>query len=94
MTTELSLNYVNLRKSLESSTSVAKQQVDVQTKAAEKSQADVLAEQKKHEEERRILLTKVGELQAANDKQATEIAELSHQDQAAGRRFHAASAKR
>ncbi len=68
----------SLRKSLESSTSVAKQQVDVQTKAAEKSQADVLAEQKKHEEERGILVTKVGELQGANDKQATEIANLSN----------------
>jgi hypothetical protein len=74
LTTELSLNYVNLRKSLESSTSVAKQQVDVQTKAAEKSQADVLGEQSKHEEERKILVTKVGELQGANDKQATELA--------------------
>jgi hypothetical protein len=74
LTTELSLNYVNLRKSLESSTTVAKQQVDVQTKAAEKSQADVLGEQNKHEEERKILLTKVGELQGANDKQATEVA--------------------
>ena len=77
LTTELSLNYVNLRKSLESATSVAKQQVDVQTKAAEKSQADVLGEQKKHEEERSILVTKVGELQGANDKQATEIANLT-----------------
>ena len=55
-----------------------RQQVDVQTKAAEKSQADVLAEQKKHEDERQILLTKVDELQAANDKQATEIANLTN----------------
>jgi hypothetical protein len=76
LSTELSLNYVNLRKSLESATSVAKGQVDVQTKAAEKSAADVLAEQKKHEEERGILVTKVGELQSANDKAATEKANL------------------
>jgi len=74
LTTELSLNYVNLRKSLESATSVAKAQVDVEANAAQKSQADVLGEQKKHEDERGILVTKVGELQAANDKQATEIA--------------------
>ncbi len=87
LSTELSLNYINLRKSLESSTSVAKQQVDVQTKAAEKSQADVLAEQNKHEEERQILITKVGELQAANDKHATEIANKDDQDQAARGRF-------
>jgi hypothetical protein len=77
LTTELSVNYVNLRKSLESATSVAKQQVDVEAKAAEKSQADVLGEQKKHEDERGILVTKVGELQAANDKQATENANLT-----------------
>jgi len=77
LATEVSLNYVNLRKSLESATSVGKQQVDVQTKAAEKSQADVLGEQQKHEAERNILVTKVGELQAANDKQATENANLA-----------------
>jgi hypothetical protein len=77
LTTELSLNYVNLRKSLESATSVAKGQVDVQTKAAEKSAADVVAEHTKHEEERGMLLTKTNELQGANDKQATEIANLT-----------------
>jgi hypothetical protein len=78
LSTELSLNYVSLRKSLEASTSVAKTQVDVQTKAAEKSAADVLGEQKRHEDERGILVTKVSELQGANDKQATEIANLSN----------------
>jgi hypothetical protein len=77
LSTELSLNYVNLRKSLEASTGVAKTQVDVQSKAAEKSAADVLAEQKSHEEARNVLVTKVGELQGANDKQATDIANLS-----------------
>ena len=80
LSTELSLNYVSLRKSLEASTGVAKTQVDVQTKAAEKSAADVLAEQKKHEDERGILVTKVGELQAANDKQATDIANLTNKN--------------
>ena len=74
LTTELSLDYVGLRKSLELEKEVTKTQVDVQTKAAEKSAADVLAEQKKHQDERGSLLTKVTELQAANDKQATEIA--------------------
>jgi hypothetical protein len=77
LTTELALNYVNLRKSLESATSVAKQQVDVEAKAAEKSHADVLGEQKNHEDARGILVTKVGELQTANDNQATQIANLT-----------------
>jgi hypothetical protein len=72
LATELSLNYIGLRKSLENSTNVSKTQIDVQTKAAEKSAADVLAEGKKHEDERNILVTKVGELQALNDKQASE----------------------
>jgi len=74
LTTELSINYVNLRKSLEAATSVAKTQVDVETQAAAKSQADVLSEQKNHEEARGILVTKVSELQGANDKQATDLA--------------------
>jgi hypothetical protein len=80
LSTELSLNYVNLRKSLESATTVAKQQVDVEAKAAEKSQADVLGEQKKHEDERGILVTKVTELQTANDKQATQVANLENKN--------------
>ncbi len=50
LTTELSLNYVNVRQNLEAATSVAKQQVDVQTKAAADSHADSSTEQKKHEE--------------------------------------------
>jgi hypothetical protein len=80
LSSELSLNYIGLRKSLESATSVSKTQVDVQTKAAEKSAADVLAEQKKHEDERGTLVTKVGDLQAANDKQATELANLTNKN--------------
>jgi hypothetical protein len=77
LTTELSINYVNLRKSLEAATSVAKTQVDKEADAAAKSQADVLSEQKNHEEARGILVTKVSELQAANDKLNTEIANLT-----------------
>jgi hypothetical protein len=80
LSTELSLNYVGLRKSLESATSVSKTQIDVQTKAAEKGAADVLAESKKHEEERGSLVSKVGDLQAANDKQATDIANLTNKN--------------
>jgi hypothetical protein len=57
--------------------SVAKTQVDKEADAAAKSQADVLSEQKNHEEARGILVTKVSELQAANDKLNTEIANLT-----------------
>ncbi len=77
LSTELSLNYLNLRQSLEAATSVAKQQVDVQAKAAADSRADLDSEHKKHEEARSTLLTTTDQLQTDNDKKATEIANLT-----------------
>ena len=68
---------MELRHSLESATSVTKKQVDVQTKAAEASQADLMDEQKKHVEERQSLLTKVESLTKDNDRKTTEIANLN-----------------
>ena len=65
---------MNVRHSLESATSVAKQQVDVQTRPPSDSHAETLAEQKKHEEERSTLLTKVDQLQTALDKAQNEAA--------------------
>ena len=59
LTTEMGANYLELRHTLEAATSVTKSQVDVQTKAAEASNADLMEEQKKHAEERQMLLTKV-----------------------------------
>lgn len=76
-TTALSVNYVNVRHSLESATTSNKQQVDVQTKAATDSHADTLAEQKKHEEERGTLLTKVDQLQTALDQAQNQILNLN-----------------
>ena len=63
LSTELWVNYIELRHQLEAATTVAKSQMDVQTKAAEASRADLDAEHKKHEEERQILVTKVGDQQ-------------------------------
>jgi hypothetical protein len=76
LSTELALSYVNVRHNLESSTSVNKQLVDVQTKAATDARNDVLAEQKKHEEERGTLLTKVDQYQTDSDKKQTQITNL------------------
>jgi hypothetical protein len=76
LATELAADYQNLRQSLEAATSVAKEQVDAQTKAAATSQSDLLGEQQKHVAERQRLLDKTTELQTSNDKQATEIANL------------------
>jgi hypothetical protein len=76
LTTEISKDYLSLRQSLEAATTVAKQQVDVQAKAATDSRADLEGEHKKHEEERGTLLTKVDQLQTDSDKKSTEIASL------------------
>ncbi len=76
LSTELSLNYKDLRDRLESATSVAKTHVDVQAKAAEASRTDLEAEHKKHEEERQSLHTRVDQLTTDNDKKSTQIANL------------------
>ena len=77
LTTELSLNYVNVRQNLQSATDVNKQQVDVQSKAAKDSHDETLAEQKKHTDERGALLTKVDQLQTALDKVQNEVLNLT-----------------
>jgi hypothetical protein len=79
VTTQLSLSYKNVRQSLESATSVAKEQVDVQTKAAATSHAEVLSEQTKHQDERARLLTSVDKLQHDNDVATGEINNLKKQ---------------
>ncbi|MBV8126498.1 MAG: hypothetical protein JO114_02405 [Planctomycetaceae bacterium] len=79
LSTEMSSNYLGLRKSLESSTSVAKQANDIQAKAASDSKADLEAEHNKHEQLRQELLTKVDQLQTDNDKKTTQIANLETQ---------------
>ncbi len=80
LTTQLSLNYLNVRQSLEGSTNVAKQQVDVQAKAAADSQAELQNEQKKHVDERQTLLTKVTELQNQSDMRASENLNLTQKN--------------
>ena len=77
LTTEMGSNYLELRHSLESATSVTKKQVEVQTQAAEASRADLMDEGKKHVEERQSLLTKVESLTKDNDLKTTEIANLN-----------------
>ncbi|WP_165075698.1 hypothetical protein [Paludisphaera rhizosphaerae] len=76
---ELAANEAALRNNLESSTSVAKSQIDVQTKAAQDSKSDLEAEHNKHEQERQVLLTKVDQLTTDLDQARTDIANLSTQ---------------
>ena len=80
LSTDMSANYEGLRKSLESSTSVAKGQIDIQTKAFTDSKADLEAEHSKHEQSRQELLTKVDQLTTDNDKKTTQIANLETQN--------------
>ncbi len=76
LTTEMGANYLELRHTLEAATNVTKTQVDVQTKAAEASHADLMEEQKNHTEARAMLLTKVNTLTKDNDLRLTEITNL------------------
>lgn len=73
---EVSSNYVALRRNLESTTSVSKQQIDVQAKAAADTRADLAAENAKHEDERQVLLTKVDGLTTELDQTRTELANV------------------
>jgi hypothetical protein len=77
LSTELSVNYLALRKSLESDTTVNKEQVNTQTVAAKTAHDDVVAEQNKHQEERKILHERVDKLNADNDAKTTEITNLT-----------------
>jgi hypothetical protein len=77
--TSLAINYLELRRMLESANANAKQAIDVSAKAASDSKTDLEAEHGKHESERQTLLTKVDQLQTDNDKKATQIANLETQ---------------
>ena len=76
LSTEMSTNYLGLRKSLESTTSVAKLANDIQAKAASDSKTELEGEHTNHEKMRQELLTKVDQLQTDNDKKTTQIANL------------------
>jgi hypothetical protein len=73
MTTQLSLNYIGVRHSLEAATKVGQAQVEKEAKAASDAQGELQNEQKKHVEERGTLLTKVDQLQTESDRRATEL---------------------
>jgi hypothetical protein len=77
LSTELSVNYLGLRKSLESDTAVNKEGMAVQTNAAKQAHEDVLAEQNKHTEERKTLHERVEKLNSDNDAKQTEITNLT-----------------
>src|SRR5262249_51163797 len=77
LTTELSLNYVNVRSHLASSTKNAKDQIDVQAKNATETHDELKNEQDKHVKERASLMARVDQYQSENDKMHTDIANLN-----------------
>ncbi|MDG3003118.1 hypothetical protein [Paludisphaera mucosa] len=76
---ELAANEASLRNNLESATSVAAQQIDVQTKSAQSTRADLEAEHAKHDQDRQILLSKVDQLTTDLDQARTDNANLTTQ---------------
>ncbi len=74
---EVSSNYIALRRNLESTTNVSKQQIDIQAKAAADSRTDLQDEHDRHEDERQVLLTKVDTLTTELDQTRTELANVN-----------------
>ncbi len=72
-------DYQGARKSLEQSNQVAQQKIGVEVSAKEKSEADRLEELRKHEEDRKSLVSRLDELQGRNQQQATELTTLRTQ---------------
>jgi len=77
VTTQVSLNYTDVKRNLESSNSVNAQKLNVETDAVKKAKDDLTAEHEKHESERQSLLTRVDKYNTDNARMATEIANLT-----------------
>ncbi|MFO0908922.1 MAG: hypothetical protein U0794_11280 [Isosphaeraceae bacterium] len=77
LTTQLSLNYTDVKRGLEGSNGVNAQKLAVVEKALTDAKADLAAEQQKHVEERQSLLTKVDQYQTDRSKLETEVANLT-----------------
>lgn len=77
LSTEVSLNYVDVKRNLESVNGVNNQKLAVETEAVKKAKDDLSDVHKKHEDERQSLLTRVDQYQSDNAKMQTEIANLN-----------------
>lgn len=75
----LASDYAATRKDLESSNQVAQAKVDVEVKDKSKAFDDLQDVQKKHEEERQSLISRLDELQGRNNQLATEKTSLENQ---------------
>lgn len=77
LTTAMSLDNEDLRKSLGSVDQTNAAQIQVQVDEAKKAKDDLAAEHDRHEQERSGILQRYDELQTRSNQQATEIARLT-----------------
>jgi hypothetical protein len=77
LTTQVSLNYVDVKRNLESANRVNADKLKVETDALNTSKTDLTAEHDKHESERQSILTKIDQYTSENAKMATEIQNLN-----------------
>jgi len=79
LTTQVSLNYVDVKRNLEGANGVNDQKLKVALDELAKSKADLSAEHEKHEGDRQGILTRVDQFQSENAKLQAEIANLMAQ---------------
>lgn len=79
LTTQLSVNYTEVKRTLEGLTDAKAQQIAVVEKKASDTNADLASEQQKHVEERQSLLTKVDTLSTERARLETELANMRAQ---------------
>jgi len=77
LTTQVSLNYVSAKRSLEGANAVADQKIKVAEDSFKAKSTDLEAEHKNHESERQGILARIDQFQSENAKMATEIQNLT-----------------
>jgi len=77
LTTQLSLNYVDVKRSLESANNVNQQKTEVAEKAYDASKKDLAAEHDNHQRERQTILAKIDQFQSENARLNVEIQSLT-----------------
>jgi len=76
LTTQVSLNYVDVKRNLESSNTVNDKKLNVESEALAAAKKDLEAEHKKHAEERDTILAKIDQYTSENAKMQVEITNL------------------
>jgi len=77
VTTQLSMNYVDVKRNLEAANGVNEKKMQVIEGSFNATKADLNNEHKSHEAERQTILSKIDQFQSENAKLATEIQNLT-----------------